>query len=132
MQTTGDASIDLTGTDYYLIVPKWKMATVSLKELQTSEDGKTTEVENYLLDRVSQRSTTLICQNPSEAVPNSKITLRYRDEKIEFSPMISQKDGNLELPEGIIDADNILGWDNDQYGYSYTLFEQILHLMGRG
>lgn len=132
LQTTGDASIDLTGTDYYLIVPKWKMATVSLKELQTSEDGKTTEVENYLLDRVSQRSTTLICQNPSEAVPNSKITLRYRDEKIEFSPMISQKDGNLELPEGIIDADNILGWDNDQYGYSYTLFEQILHLMGRG
>lgn len=46
--------------------------------------------------------------------------------------MISQKDGNLELPEEIIDADNILGWDNDQYGYSYTLFEQILHLMGRG
>lgn len=132
LQTTSGESIDLTGTDYYLIVPKWKMATVSLKELQTSEDGKTTEVENDLLDRISHRSTTLFCQNTSEVVPNSKIKLRYRDEKIEFSPMISQKDGSLELPEGIIDAENILGWDNDQYGYSYTLFEQILHLMGRG
>ena len=46
--------------------------------------------------------------------------------------MISQKDGSLDLPEGIIDAENILGWDDDQYGYSYTLFEQILQLMGSG
>lgn len=132
LQTTRNDKIELSGSSYYLIIPKWKMATVSLKELQTSEDGKTTEVDNDLLDRTSQRSTTLICQNESEVSPNSKIIIRYRNRKIEFSPMISQKDGTLELPEGIIDGGNILDWKENESDYSYTLFDQIISLMGRG
>lgn len=132
LQTTRNDKIELSGSSYYLIIPKWKMATVSLKELQTSEDGKTAEVDNDLLDRTSQRSTTLICQNESEVSPNSKIIIRYRNRKIEFSPMISQKDGTLELPEGIIDGGNILDWKENESDYSYTLFDQIISLMGRG
>lgn len=46
--------------------------------------------------------------------------------------MISQKDGTLELPEGIIDGGNILDWKENESDYSYTLFDQIISLMGRG
>ena len=124
----------LIGEELYLVIPKYKNASISLSELEITEDGKLTEVDNPYLDINSCSGTTLICQNISDLGPNGKITIRYRDEVVEFSPQLSLKDGSIILPEGLINGENILDWDEEvQDGYySYIIFERIKYLMGVG
>lgn len=76
----------------------------------------------------------MICQNISDLGPNGKITIRYRDEVVEFSPELSLKDGSLIVPDGVIDGKDILDWEEEvQDGYySYIIFERIKFLMGVG
>lgn len=124
----------LNGNECYLIIPKYKNASVSLKELEATENGKLKEVDNVYLDNNSCSGTTFICQNISEIAPNAKISIRYRDDKFEFSPSISQKDGSLMLKDGVTDAGAILDWDKSiqKDSYSYWIFEIIKSLMGVG
>lgn len=133
-ENTESKLIDIKGQEYYLLVPKWKNASVSLKELEATEDGELKEVDNYYLDDKSLVGPTLICQNESEIYPNAKIFVRYRDDITGFSPSISQKDGGLMVPENIIDGKDLLDWDNlkKDYMYSYSIYEKILSIMGRG
>ena len=124
----------LNGEECYLIIPKYRNASVSLEELEISQDGKLKEVENELLDFNACAGTTFVCQNISDIAPNGKITIRYRDDVIEFSPSISLKDGSLMLPEGVTDAEDILDWKNlvQKNIYSSTMFEIMKSIIGKG
>lgn len=125
---------ELIGSEYYLLVPKWENTTFKLKELSLSEDGKLKEVENYILEGICERGTTLICVNQSEIAPNAKIIMRYRDDVEEFSPMISGKDGSVVVPDFVLEGEKVLDWEKmvEEEMYSHTLFEKILTVMGRG
>lgn len=133
-QSDGGDMPYLIGEECYLVIPKYKNASVSLKELEITEDGKLKEVDNPYLDNNACNGTTLVCQNISDIGPNGKITIRYRDDIIEFSPQLSLKDGSVILPEGILNGEDILNWDEEvQEGYySYIIFERIKYLMGVG
>lgn len=124
----------LIGEECYLVIPKYENASVSLKELESTKEGKLKEVENSYLDNVSTTGTTFICQNQSDIAPNAKITIRYRDDVLEFSPSISLKDGRLQLPKEVTNAEDILDWNQfvQKDTYSPILFERILSIMGRG
>lgn len=124
----------LNGEECYLVIPKYKNASVSLKELELSEDGKLKEVENIYLDAISSSGTIFIMQNISDIAPNGKITIRYRDDSFEFSPSISLKDGSLMLPEEVKDGEDVLDWDSliTKDTYSQTMFERIMSIMGKG
>ncbi|WP_288554487.1 hypothetical protein [uncultured Levyella sp.] len=124
----------LIGEECYLLIPKYENASVSLKELESTKEGKLKEVENSQLDNISTTGTTFICQNQSDIAPNAKITIRYRDDVLEFSPSISLKDGRLQLPKEVTNAEDILDWNHfvQKDTYSPILFERILSIMGRG
>lgn len=124
----------LIGEECYLIIPKYKNASVSLKELELKEDGKLKEAKNDYLDSLSATGTTFICQNISDIAPNGKITIRYRDDVLEFSPSISLKDGSLVLPDKVTNAEDILDWKSfvQKDNYSQTMFEKIQSIMGKG
>ncbi len=55
----------LNGQECYLVVPKYKNASVALKELELSNEGKLKEVENGYLDYSASAGSTFICQNIS-------------------------------------------------------------------
>lgn len=133
-QSEDDDRPYLIGEEYYLLIPKYKNASVSLKELEISEDGNLEEVDNPYLDSISCSGTTFICQNRSDIAPNGKITLRYRDDVLEFSPSISLKDGSLVLPEEVTDGEAILDWNRviEEDAYSRILFERVRSIMGLG
>ncbi|WP_071026308.1 hypothetical protein [Peptoniphilus raoultii] len=124
----------LNGEECYLVIPKYKNASVSLKELELSEDGKLKEVENIYLDAISSSGTTFIMQNISDIAPNGKITIRYRDDTFEFSPSTSLKDGSLMLPDEIKDGEDILDWNSlvNKETYSQMMFDRIMSIMGVG
>lgn len=133
-QSEGGDMPYLNGQDCYLVIPKYKNACVSLKELEITEDGKLKEIENPYLDNNACSGTTFICQNISDIGPNGKITIRYRDDVLEFSPSISLKDGSLILPEGVINAEKILDWDKlvQKVTYPYLIYERMKFIMGVG
>ena len=124
----------LNGEECYLVIPKYKNASVSLKELEISEGGKLKVVDNPSLDSIAATGTTFICQNISEIAPNGKITIRYRDDVTSFSPSISLKDGSIMLPDDVTDAEAVLDWKAlvEKENYSNMMFERIMSVMGRG
>ena len=124
----------LNGYECYLVVPKYKNASVALKELEISEGGSLKEVENYYLDYNACAGVTFLCLNVSEIAPNGKIIIRYRDDLLEFSPVISLKDGHLILPEEVVDADDILDWRKLMMNevYSHTMYERLVYILNKG
>lgn len=133
-QSEGGDMPYLNGEECYLIIPKYRNASVSLKEMEISKNGKLKEVSNELLDFNACAGTTFVCQNISDIAPNGKITIRYRDDVIEFSPSISLKDGSLMLPEGVTDAEKILDWKSlvQKNIYSPRMFEIMKSIIGKG
>lgn len=133
-QSEGGDMPYLNGEECYLVIPKYRNASVSLKELEISQDGKLKEVANELLDFNACAGTTFVCQNISDIAPNGKISIRYRDDVIEFSPSISLKDGSLMLPEGVTDAEDILDWKSlaQENIYSPRMFEIMKSIIGKG
>ncbi|MEF3318431.1 hypothetical protein [Peptoniphilus grossensis] len=133
-QSEGGDMPYLNGEECYLVIPKYRNASVSLKELEISQDGKLKEVPNELLDFNASAGTTFVCQNISDIAPNGKITIRYRDDVIEFSPSISLKDGSLMLPEGVTNAEDILDWKSlaQENIYSPRMFEIMKSIIGKG
>ena len=123
----------LNGQECYLVVPKYKNASVALKELELSNEGKLKEVENSYLDYSASAGSTFICQNISEIAPNAKIIIRYRDDIFEFSPSISLKDGSLIVPDEIYNAEDLLDWNNYiSEGYSIDLFDVLNSMIPKG
>lgn len=124
----------LTGNDFYLVVPKWENAVVSLRSVEKADNGKVIEKDNDFLDGICQRSTVLICQSQEKDTPSVKIKIAYRDKEIE-SLVSLDKNGNLTgLNSEIIDANSILDWDKTVIDYSFSgpLYEKVLSIMGRG
>lgn len=124
----------LIGEECYLIIPKYRNASVSIKELEPMENGQLKELKNAYLDNLSATGVTFVCQNISDIAPNGKITIRYRDDVLEFSPSISLKDGSLMLPDQVTNGEDVLDWKSlvKKDDYSYPMFERIQFIMGVG
>lgn len=124
----------LKGQECYLVVPKYKNASIMLKELKLSEGGELKEVVNNYMDNCACAGPTLVCQNISEIAPNAKITIRYRDDVLEFSPSISQKDGSVILPDEVYNAEDLIDWDKliGEDAYPGNIFDILKSMMPKG
>ncbi|WP_215492033.1 hypothetical protein [Fenollaria sporofastidiosus] len=124
----------LNGQECYLVVPKYKYASVALKELEISGGGKLKEKDNDYMDYIATAGPTFVLQNISEIAPNAKIVIKYRDDIFEFSPTISLNDGSMILPDEIYDAEDVLDWKNliVEEAYSINFFEILKSMMPKG
>lgn len=124
----------LNGQECYLVVPKYKYASVALKELKIADGGKLKEVDNDYMDFIATAGPTFVLQNISEIAPNAKIVIKYRDDIFEFSPTISLNDGSMILPDEIYDAEDVLDWKNliVEEAYSINFFEILKSMMPKG
>ena len=124
----------LTGDDYYLIVPKWDKAVVSLRSVEMGNDGQIQEKENECLDNICQRSTVLLCQKQEGDTANVKIRLAYRNNEVETMLSLDQNGEIKDLGKDFIDASKIIDWDKavQEYSYSTTIYDKVLSIMGRG
>lgn len=124
----------LVGEQCYLLIPKYKNASVALKELEISEDGKLKEVDNIYLDSNACCGPTFICQNMSDLGPNGKITIRYRDDVYEFSPSLSMKDGTMTLPDEVLNGEEVFDWSKQIQNetYSPTMYDIMRSLIRVG
>lgn len=124
----------LNGQECYLVVPKYKYASVALKELEISGGGKLKEKDNDYMDYIATAGPTFVLQNISEIAPNAKIVIKYRDDIFEFSPTISLDDGSMILPDEIYDAEDVLDWKSliGEDAYSINFFEILNSMMPKG
>ena len=124
----------LNGQECYLVVPKYKYASVALKELEISGGGKLKEKDNDYMDYIATAGPTFVLQNISEIAPNAKIVIKYRDDIFEFSPTISLDDGSMILPDEIYDAEDVLDWKSliGEDAYSINFFEILKSMMPKG
>ena len=124
----------LNGQECYLVVPKYKYASVALKELEISGGGKLKEKDNDYMDYIATAGPTFVLQNISEIAPNAKIVIKYRDDIFEFSPTISLDDGSMILPDEIYDAEDVLDWKNliGEDAYSINFFDILNSMMPKG
>ena len=124
----------LNGQECYLVVPKYKYASVALKELEISGGGKLKEKDNDYMDYIATAGPTFVLQNISEIAPNAKIVIKYRDDIFEFSPTISLDDGSMILPDEIYDAEDLVDWDKliREEAYSINFFEILKSMMPKG
>lgn len=124
----------LIGEQCYLLIPKYKNASVALKELEISNDGKLKEVDNVYLDSNACCGPTFICQNMSDLGPNGKITIRYRDDVYEFSPSLSMKDGTMILPDEVLNGEEVFDWSKQIQNetYSPTMYDIMRSLIRVG
>lgn len=79
--------------EYYLVIPRYSNMDLALykNDMNTSEPSLVYEskaVEPFIIQ----------C-NVSDIFPDAKICLTYENEKIEFSPFVSLKDGSIEVGE---------------------------------
>lgn len=121
----------LYGQEFYLVIPKMKNAVLSLEELKMNDSGKSEKVDNYYLDVTAPTGPVLLCVNESELFPNAELTIQYRDDKLQFSPYISQENGKVVLPDGIVDGGDLLPWDDlkEKEVYSGILLNNLLSAM---
>ncbi len=127
-----DYSINLAGQEFYLLIPKMKNASVSLQELALDEAGELKKVDNYYLEGMAASGPVLICQNESEIAPNAEITIQYRNQKTQFSPSVSLKDGSIILPAEIYNGQDLMDWDGLKQAdfFSWYLRDNLFELKG--
>lgn len=124
-----DGNTYLMAQEFYLLVPKYDDADISLKELELSEEGTLDAVPNEALDGKIVHGPTLIVQNISDIAPNGEITIKDKAGEVKFSPYVSLKDGELMLDEGAVDASEVLSYDDKADDYDEKLFEKIYSYM---
>jgi hypothetical protein len=83
--------------DYYLFLPKYKDTVVTVSEIDM-EGAVVSEL-------ISTVNPVLIKCNLSDIAPSVKITARYKDSELSFSPFISLKDGSVLSAEHIYTED---------------------------
>ena len=128
--------ISLMGQEFYLVIPKYKATSISLRELELTEQGKLSQVENLLVENMSVTGLALLAVNISDIHPNAKIILRHRDQVSEFTPFISLKDGSLIIDQASVDGEGIVDATElferlpaKEDFYSYLLYTKILSLI---
>lgn len=124
-----DGNTYLVAQEFYLLVPKYDDADISLKELELSEEGELEAIPNEALDGKIVHGPTLIVQNISDIAPNGEITIKDKAGEVKFSPYVSLKDGELMLDEGAVDASEVLNFDDKADDYDEKLFEKIYSYM---
>lgn len=124
-----DGNTYLVAQEFYLLVPKYDDADISLKELELSEEGELEAVPNEALDGKIVHGPTLIVQNISDIAPNGEITIKDKAGEVKFSPYVSLKDGELMLDDGAVDASEVLNFDDKADDYDEKLFEKIYSYM---
>lgn len=124
-----DGNTYLMAQEFYLLVPKYDDADISLKELELSEEGELEAVPNEALDGKIVHGPTLIVQNISDIAPNGEITIKDKAGEVKFSPFVSLKDGELMLDDGAVDASEVVNFDDKADDYDEKLFEKIYSYM---
>ncbi len=124
------------GSEAYIVVPKWENSVIHLEYLELSDEGEVKKITRDPDEIMKVRGSSLIWINISDIFPNSEVVIRYRDERIAFTPHISLMDGAVVLPEEIVNAEDLLvPWiavteDNDGgLAFSYFMYEQIMSLI---
>lgn len=115
----------LMAQEFYLLIPKYDDAQISLKELELTEEGKLEPIANENLDGKVAHGPTLICQNISDIAPNGEITIKDIEGETKFSPFVSLKDGALMLDGKVFDASEVLSIYEENDDYDKDLFEKI-------
>lgn len=122
----GASDTCLMGQEFYIVVPKYKDAEVSLKELELLENGKLNTVGNEFLDGKKFTGPVLVCQNISDIAPNALICIDGEGREIKFSPFVSLKDGELILDDEVYNAYAALDMKvYDKTDYDENLFNEI-------
>lgn len=116
----------LMAQEFYIVIPKYRSAKVSLKELELLDTGKLSPVKNDFLDGKSFTGPVLICQNISDIAPNGEISITGEDRELKFSPFVSLKDGELILPDEVYNVYGALDMKKyDRNNYDEDLFNEI-------
>lgn len=116
----------LMAQEFYIVIPKYRAAKVSLKELELLDTGKLSPVKNDFLDGKSFTGPVLICQNISDIAPNGEISITGEDRELKFSPFVSLKDGELILPDEVYNVYGALDMKKyDKNNYDKDLFNEI-------
>lgn len=116
----------LMAQEFYIVIPKYRSAKVSLKELELLDTGKLSPVKNDFLDGKSFTGPVLICQNISDIAPNGEICIDDEERELKFSPFVSLKDGELILPDEVYNAYGALDMKKyDKNNYDKDLFNEI-------
>ena len=116
----------LMGQEFYLLIPKYDDASVTMQELELSEEGELKAVANENIDGKVVSGPTIICQNISDIAPNAEISIKDRDGETKFSPFISLKDGELMIDGAVLDASEVIKYDDGTaLDYDKELFEKI-------
>lgn len=116
----------LMAQEFYIVIPKYREAKVSLKELELLDTGKLSPVKNDFLDGKSFAGPVLICQNISDIAPNGEICIDDEERVLKFSPFVSLKDGELILPDEVYNVYGALDMKKyDKNNYDEDLFNEI-------
>lgn len=138
MITTDQETFDISlmGQEFYLVIPKYKATSIALRQLDLTEQGKLSQVENLAVENMSVTGPALLAVNISDIYSNAKIILRHRDQVSEFTPFISLKDGSLIIDQASVDGEGIVDATELFYKlpakedfYSYLLYTKILSLI---
>ncbi|MFR1324264.1 MAG: hypothetical protein ACLSBL_04120, partial [Ezakiella massiliensis] len=128
--------ISLMGQEFYLVIPKYKATTIALRQLDLTEQGKLSQVENLPVENMSVTGPALLAVNISDIYSNAKIILRHRDQVTEFTPFISLKDGSLIIDQASVDGEGIVDatglFENlpaREDFYSYLLYTKIMSII---
>lgn len=116
----------LMAQEFYIVIPKYRAAKVSLKELELLDTGKLSPAKNDFLDGKSFTGPVLICQNISDIAPNGEICIDDGERELKFSPFVSLKDGELILPDEVYNAYGAFDMKKyDKNNYDEDLFNEI-------
>lgn len=116
----------LMAQEFYIVIPKYRAAKVSLKELELLDTGKLSPAKNDFLDGKSFTGPVLICQNISDIAPNGEICIDDGERELKFSPFVSLKDGELILPDEVYNAYGAYDMKKyDKNNYDKDLFNEI-------
>lgn len=118
--------IYLSAQEFYLVIPKYENAKVSLQELNLSENGNLVPVKNEFIDGKSFNGPVLIAQNISDIYPNAEIKIKRKDKEVKFSPFVSLKDGEIMLDDSVYNAIDLLPKNIDNQKYDRELFDEII------
>lgn len=119
-----------TGKDYYLLVPKYKNAVVSLQEAGENKEGKLEIKENNLMDEKKAVGPVLLGIKQEKGRAKAQVSLRFRDQELTFSPMLDEKNQLSDLPKGLVDGGPLLD-QSEEFSLDFvddSILEKILEI----
>lgn len=160
LEYTEDGMSRLSGSEMYLVVPRYKYSIVTLEPLMLTDGGELLPEDQEPYAYVYTASgAAIVLQNQSEIFPNANIlisdpvqapydglSLAEREEAafepgrpeqsiryiLSFAPSISGKDGSLVLPDEVLDGTGLLPEPKEYPTYDQDLFDQIMSCLPKG